>query len=137
MITLSSKSKYAIAALIEIAKQGDDIPIQSIRLAEKRQIPAKLLEQLMNDLKRNGLLKSYRGAKGGYILAKPKETISVLEIIEIMDGPIQIEAHRSDCLTLKSYWEDVSQNLRACFKMTLNELLIKQEKENQILVYSI
>lgn len=137
MIILSSKSKYAIAALLEMALNTDNTPVQSIKLATKRNMPAKLLEQIMNDLKRGGILKSFRGAKGGYVLAKPKEKISILEVVEIIEGPIELNSHNSDCETLKDYWEEVQINIKKCFNISLNELIYRQEKLNKIEVYSI
>jgi Rrf2 family cysteine metabolism transcriptional repressor len=88
VISITSKSPYAISALIELHHHGDRAPVPLAELARRRGIPAQFLEQLFAVLRRAGLLRSQRGVKGGYAFARPAEQITILEIVELLDGPL-------------------------------------------------
>ena len=92
MLSITSKSPYAIRALVELHRIGDDDPVPIGELAKRGEIPAQFLEQLFATLRRAGLLKSQRGVKGGYSFAKPSSQITVLEVVEQLDGPLGAEA---------------------------------------------
>ena len=84
---LSLKSEYAILAMLELANHfAIDQPLQIRQIANQQNIPDRYLEQLLATLKRQGLVKSQRGAKGGYILARDPWEISLLEIIRGIEG---------------------------------------------------
>ncbi|AFY73904.1 rrf2 family protein, putative transcriptional regulator [Synechococcus sp. PCC 7502] len=84
---LSLKSEYAILALVELATHFElDQPLQIRQIASQQNIPDRYLEQLLATLRRHGLVKSQRGSKGGYILAREPWRINVLEIIHCMEG---------------------------------------------------
>ena len=88
MISITSKSPYAVAALVELYHYGDRAPVALAELARRRNIPAQFLEQLFAVLRRAGLLRSQRGVKGGYAFARPATEITVLEVVELLDGPV-------------------------------------------------
>lgn len=88
MISITSKSPYALAALVELYRHGDRAPVPLAELARRRDIPAQFLEQLFAVLRRSGLLRSQRGVKGGYSFARPANEITVLELVELLDGPL-------------------------------------------------
>ena len=88
MISITSKSPYALLALIELYGHGDRAPVPLAELARRRDIPAQFLEQLFAVLRRSGLLRSQRGVKGGYAFARPASEITVLELVELLDGPV-------------------------------------------------
>ncbi len=91
MISITTKSPYALRALAELGRSGDGpVPIGDI--ARRRDIPVQFLEQLFAVLRRSGVLRSQRGVKGGYTLARPAGEITVLEIVELLDGPIGRDA---------------------------------------------
>ncbi len=94
MLSITSKSPYAIRALVELHRIGDDDPVPIGELAKRGEIPAQFLEQLFATLRRAGLLKSQRGVKGGYSFAKPSSQITVLEVVEQLDGPLGARGHR-------------------------------------------
>ena len=85
---LSLKSEYAILAMLELANNFaiDQPPLQIRQIATQQNIPDRYLEQLLAALKRQGLVKSQRGAKGGYILSRAPWEISLLEIIRGIEG---------------------------------------------------
>jgi Rrf2 family transcriptional regulator, cysteine metabolism repressor len=92
VISITSKSPYAIAALVELGRAGGDRPVPIGELARRRDIPVQFLEQLFAALRRAGVLRSQRGVKGGYRFARAPEEITVLEVVELLDGPLGAEA---------------------------------------------
>jgi len=112
MISVTSKSRYAVVAMAELARSGDR-PVPVKELADRRGIPEQYLEQLFSTLRRDGLLDSHRGSKGGYTLARPAGEITVLEVVQALDGVIGQEADEAGGI-----WEEGVNALRAVFKET-------------------
>lgn len=97
---LSKKSKYAIKALICLAKRYDNkVPVKISEISEEEKIPRKFLEAILVELRNNGLLYSKMGANGGYLLAKHPEEIVLSHIIRISGGPIAM----LPCVSLNFY----------------------------------
>ena len=92
MISITTKSPYALSALVELHRQGDAGPVPIAELARRREIPVQFLEQLFATLRRAGVLRSQRGVKGGYSFARPASEITVLELVELLDGPLGRDA---------------------------------------------
>ena len=92
MISITTKSPYAVAALVELHRRGDAGPVPIAELARRGEIPVQFLEQLFATLRRAGLLRSQRGVKGGYTFARPSTEITVLDVVELLDGPIGQDA---------------------------------------------
>ncbi|MEA2322149.1 MAG: Rrf2 family transcriptional regulator, cysteine metabolism repressor [Solirubrobacteraceae bacterium] len=92
MISITTKSPYALRALAELARSGDSAPVPIGDLAKRRDIPVQFLEQLFAVLRRAGVLRSQRGVKGGYSFARAPGEITVLEIVELLDGPLGRDA---------------------------------------------
>jgi len=88
MISITSKSPYAVLALAELARSAGSGPVPIGELARKRDVPVQFLEQLFAALRRAGVISSQRGVKGGYRFAREPSTVSVLEIVELLDGPL-------------------------------------------------
>ncbi|HST40348.1 MAG TPA: Rrf2 family transcriptional regulator [Conexibacter sp.] len=86
MISITTKSPYALRALTELGRLGGAGPVPIAELARRREIPVQFLEQLFAVLRRAGVLKSQRGVKGGYSFAREPGEITVLEIVELLDG---------------------------------------------------
>jgi Rrf2 family cysteine metabolism transcriptional repressor len=92
MISITTKSPYALSALVELHHHGDSGPVPIAELARRREIPVQFLEQLFASLRRAGVLRSQRGVKGGYRFARPATEVTVLEIVELLDGPVGNES---------------------------------------------
>jgi len=88
VLSITSKSPYALAALVELYQRGDRAPVPIAELARRRNIPVQFLEQLFATLRRAGVLRSQRGVKGGYSFARPPDEVSVLELVELLEGPV-------------------------------------------------
>ncbi len=89
ILRLTQKSKYAVRALVELALNEDDSPLGVAEIARRQRIPERFLEQIFGDLRRADVLESRRGAHGGYRFAMPTEEISVLDVVEILDGEVR------------------------------------------------
>ena len=92
MISITSKSPYALKALAELGRSGDAGPVPIGELARRRDIPVQFLEQLVATLRRAGILRSQRGVKGGYSFEREPSAVSVLEVVELLDGPLGRDA---------------------------------------------
>jgi Rrf2 family transcriptional regulator, cysteine metabolism repressor len=91
LITITSKSRYAVRALTELARLGalpGGKPVPIAELARRRDIPLQFLEQLFATLRRAGMLQSQRGVKGGYTFVKDPSEVTVLEVVEQLDGEL-------------------------------------------------
>jgi Rrf2 family protein len=88
MISITTKSPYALRALVELYRAGDTSPVPIAELARRGEIPVQFLEQLFASLRRSGILRSQRGVKGGYSFARPPAEITVVEVVELLDGPL-------------------------------------------------
>ncbi len=87
-LKLSTRGRYGLRAMIDMAQSEDKGPIATHTIAERQGISERYLEQLMVPLKRAGLVKSIRGSQGGYILGKNPDDITAGDIIRVLEGPI-------------------------------------------------
>lgn len=87
---LSQKARYALRALVELARAGPDEQLTSGELATRADAPRKFLEAILLEMARRSLIVSRRGKFGGYVLARPAEAISFAEVIRVMDGPLAL-----------------------------------------------
>ena len=95
MLVITTKSPYAVRALAELARRGNAAPVPIGEIAKARDIPAQFLEGLFATLRRAGVLQSQRGVKGGYSFARPPAEISVLEVVELLEGELGADAAAS------------------------------------------
>lgn len=124
MISITSKSRYAVVAMAELARSGQR-PVPIKELAERRGIPEQFLEQLFSTLRRAGLLTSHRGMKGGYTLSRQADEITVLEIVQALDGKVGQEAEEAGGI-----WADGVSALRKVFgQTTIAEIARREEVE--------
>ena len=118
---LSTKGRYGLRALIDLAVFSENEPVSIASIAERQSISVSYLEQLMAKLKKAGLVKSIRGAQGGYILAKPMETISVGDILRALEGnlaPVECQGYGEEnscsgsesCVT-KYVWQKINTSI--------------------------
>ncbi len=124
---LSAKSEYACLALIDLAENNGKLLVKIEEISQRKKIPQKFLEQILLILKRSGYLKSKRGSKGGYQLAKEPAKISLAEIVRLMDGALAPVESVS-----KYFYESTpieqSKALLAVFKEVRDYIAEKMEK---------
>jgi Rrf2 family transcriptional regulator, cysteine metabolism repressor len=92
MLSITSKSPYAVLALAELGHRAGADPVPIGELARQREVPVQFLEQLFATLRRAGIVGSQRGVKGGYRFARDPAEVTVLEIVELLDGPLGRDA---------------------------------------------
>ncbi|MFJ8013510.1 RrF2 family transcriptional regulator [Streptomyces sp. NPDC096339] len=85
---ISARADYAVRAALQLASSEDDGPVKAEAIADAQDIPHKFLEGILNDMRRGGLVLSQRGGNGGYRLAKPAWSITIADVIRIVDGPL-------------------------------------------------
>ena len=95
MLAITSKSPYALSALVELARTGGSAPVPIGEIAKRRDIPVQFLESLFATLRRAGILQSQRGVRGGYTFARPPSEITVLEVVELLEGDLGADAEKS------------------------------------------
>lgn len=106
MLVITAKSAYAVRALAELARRGAaPVPIGDI--AARRDISPQLLESLFVTLRRAGILQSQRGVKGGYSFARGPETVTVLEVVESLEGEVGTGA-----AALGAPWSEIAEQVR-------------------------
>lgn len=132
MFCVSTKGLYGAQALIEMAVRKDEGVLQVKDLSEKCHIPKTYLEQLFNRLRKAGIISSLRGNKGGYVLAKEPSEIYLLEIMEALEGEIEISKNIDFNGALKTVFDDTENAIKNCFNISLAELADRelQLKEN-------
>ncbi len=108
MLTITSKSPYAVRALCELARRGESGPVPIGEIARARDIPVQFLEGLFAALRRAGVLQSQRGVKGGYSFARPAGEVTVLEVVELLEGELNAEA-----ATAGPIWADAVEAARS------------------------
>ncbi|MFQ3549636.1 MAG: Rrf2 family transcriptional regulator [Armatimonadota bacterium] len=124
---LSTRSRYGLRAMMVLGMHKSDEPIMTKEIAEKQNLPATYLEQLMLALRKAGLVNATRGAKGGYVLSKQPDEISLVEIVEALEGPIDI----ADCADVPNCCIDATQcALKIIFEEANNALYSVFEKKN-------
>ena len=118
---LSTKGRYAVMAMVDLAQYGDAGPVSLAEIAERQEISLSYLEQLFAKLRRGGLVKSVRGPGGGYLLAHHRDRTRIADIILAVDEPIHAircqpgatlgcRGDRSRCLT-HDLWEELSNQI--------------------------
>lgn len=87
-MNISVKGEYALKAILDLAYRGGAGPVKIADIAGRQKIPQKFLELILAQLKQGGFVESRRGAEGGYLLARPADSIMVGEVLRFMDGPL-------------------------------------------------
>ena len=137
MIGISSKTIYAIAALQQLGDVSDKEVLKIKEIAAQASIPQNFLEQILLELKKQGLLVSIKGAYGGYRLAKSLQDITLKDVVMILESDIFSDIDQKDNPSLQLFWDDLKQKALTLFEIPLSELKEYQYKINQTLNYSI
>jgi len=89
-LVLSQKTRYALKALLELARAAPEVTLSSATISARRNIPVKFLEAILVELKRDGLVRVKRGRAGGYQLAKSPNVVSFGQVVRLMEGPLAL-----------------------------------------------
>jgi Rrf2 family cysteine metabolism transcriptional repressor len=134
LLTITSKSPYAVRALAELARSGSSGPVPIGEIARRREIPVQFLEGLFATLRRAGILQSQRGVKGGYSFARPPEDVTVLDVVEALEGQLGADA-ASDTADV---WTEAIDALRLKLKaITIAEVAQREARAAGASMYYI
>lgn len=111
--------------MAELARSGER-PVPIAQIAERRNMPVQFLEQLFATLRRDGLLQSQRGVKGGYTLARAPDEINVLDVVQSLDGRVGEEAKEAGGI-----WAEGVEALRTVFRSTTIADIARREAESE------
>jgi Rrf2 family protein len=132
---ISAKADYAVRAALELAASPGGKPVKGTELADAQDIPLQFLEHILLDLKRAGLIRTKRGARGGYWLAEDPARVSVADVIRAVEGPLaniqdlppEETNYSGAAERLRDVWIAVRQNLRVVLEsVTLEDLAAKR-----------
>lgn len=117
-MNISAKSRYAVRALIELAHHDGATPVPIADIASRRDIPLQFLEQLFSTLRKAGILNSHRGVRGGFSFKRLPEDVSILDVVEVLDGNVApaactsgVGCSKADSCVMNEVWADVKSNL--------------------------
>ena len=137
MVGISNKTVYAILALQVLSKVEDDKLLKIKEIASIASIPQNFLEQILLELKKQGLLTSIKGAYGGYKLNKKLEEITLKDVVVILEADIFSDIYRGENSAIKLFWDDIRDNVTKVFDVPLSELKEYELKASKTLNYSI
>jgi Rrf2 family cysteine metabolism transcriptional repressor len=128
---LSTKGRYGVKAMVDLAINYGKEPVSIKSISERQNISEYYLEQLFSALRKSGLIKSIRGAAGGYILGKEPKDITVYEIIEVLEGPIEISncieagsCNNIDCCATRLVWKKIKESIDSVtLSITLKDIV--------------
>ncbi len=133
MLAITSRSPYALRALTELVRAGGSSPVPIGEIARRRDIPVQFLEGLFATLRRAGVLHSQRGVKGGYSFARPPEEVTVLEVVELLEGDLGSEAERAGLI-----WTEAVGALRSVLaSKSVADVAEREEQEAGAPMYYI
>jgi Rrf2 family protein len=119
-VRISAKAEYAVRAAVELASVDDERPVKAERLATAQEIPLNFLENILGELRHAGIVRSHRGAEGGFRLARPAGEITIADVIRAVDGPLasvrggppEAASYSGSTVALGRVWIAVRANLR-------------------------
>lgn len=119
MLQITRDGEYAVRAIVYLASQPEGKVSLISEISEVQEVPKSYLSKIMQHLVRSGLAKSRRGAKGGFVLARPADQITLRQTIEALEGPIHLnvclikkgECHRDDLCPVHPVWKEAQRVL--------------------------
>ena len=132
------KVTYGIMATIELARQDGSVPLQAKVIAKRQGIPSRFIEQILQHLKQAGIVRSLRGAQGGYTLAQHPSQISLADLVNSMNGSVsepplnhwpgngQPENQQVPSALLSSIWQQVQEAEQSVLRVISIEKLVEQ-----------
>ena len=142
---ISSKGNYELRAILELATNYGQGHVQTAEIAERQQIPESYLVQLLNQMRKAGLIHSVRGPRGGHSLAQNPDEVTVGRVLGVLEGPIDLvneDAERGEGAqsadVLREVWNDVKAAIDGVLQsVTLGDLCRRQRMREKAVLYRI
>ena len=136
---LSTKGRYATRAMLDLALYSGNGPVLIRDISKRQEISELYLKQLLPPLRAAGLIRSIRGARGGFTLAKPPSQIRLIEIVQIMEGstaPVECLddasiCQRSDLCVIRGAWVEMKKAMDRVLESTTLQNLVEQYKKKR------
>ena len=132
-MNISVKGDYALHAIFDLACQKPGTPVKIADIAQRQKVPQKFLELILAGLKQGGFVESRRGAEGGYLLARPADTITVGEVVRFVEGPrgAKQRGRKKTELPFAEMWSQVDAAVSGVIDHTTFVELVRAWKERQ------
>ncbi|NYF24973.1 cysteine metabolism transcriptional regulator CymR [Sporosarcina sp. JAI121] len=128
---ISTKGRYGLTIVVELGSKFGEGPVPLRKIAEEQKLSEAYLEQLIPPLRNSGIVKSVRGAYGGYMLARPPAEITAGDVIRILEGPIQlVEGLDGSDVPQQELWKRIGEAVRSVLDTTTIEDLMKSGEED-------
>jgi Rrf2 family cysteine metabolism transcriptional repressor len=138
MLTISTKSRYGLKAVLALAENEGQGLLQIREIARLKNIPRQYLEQIFNQLGKAQVVRSVRGKNGGYKLARPSREILASEIITLLEGGIEFAADQDENEeVINGLFKAAEEKLLESFGVSLEELLSRQKLQRNVLAFDI
>ena len=137
MFTISAKGVYGLTATVELALNYKSGPIQIRDIASGHGIPQHYLEQILVVLKKAGFVESFRGAQGGYRLAREPRLINVQDLLTALEGRLEIVNEDKRNGGLDFFWSELEHAVAAQLDRTLEDLLQEKQRRERSFIYTI
>jgi Rrf2 family transcriptional regulator, cysteine metabolism repressor len=137
MFALTTKTRYSLSALLEMARHYGGGLIQVKDIASRHSISPQYLEQLLNRLIHAGFVRAVRGKNGGYALSNPPDRTTLLNLLEALEGPLEFsQSHPADD-AVKEIYRQTEELIRKALDVPLSEVLKRQEEFDRPIVFHI
>ncbi len=142
---ISAKGNYGLRAILDLALHEGKGYVQSAEIAARQNIPESYLVQLLNLMRKNGLIQSVRGPKGGHVLSKRPEEVTVGDVLTVLEGPVDLLGERIDRSdesqkqdVLREVWEEVEMAINGVLtSITLGDLCRRWQAKREGIVFKI
>ena len=144
VMRISTKGEYGLLAIIDIAMQPRETAVQAVQIAARHSIPKQYLDQLMLLLRKAGLIESLRGRQGGYRLARLPRNITLLDVVQALEGPVANQSFRSSRRkydvnrVLKRIWDELNESeVEVLRQHTIEDICRECQQSLAVLNYDI
>jgi Rrf2 family protein len=142
---LSTRTRYGLRAIIELAENGRAAPLQTKAIAASQDISVKYLEQLMTILRSAGFVRSIRGSKGGYLLAKSPNQIRLSDVFDCLEGHVttvecvedRTFCERAEDCVARQVWAEVQQAIKNVLQSITLQDLVDRTRDKKLSNYQI
>lgn len=137
MFALTIKSKHAVTAVLDLTRHYESGLLQLRDISERNNIPAPYLIQILNRLTKLGIVKTQRGNKGGYTLARKPKEITLLETLQAMEGEMMLSSFYMEDPAVGDIFNDAEEALRQKLAISMADLLTISNQRNGALFFEI
>lgn len=136
MFTVTARGIYGLTAVVELGRSVQRGPRQIKDIATAHSIPQHYLEQILVVLKKAGIVESFRGSQGGYALARQASDISVMEVLSLLEGKLEVLTDQRQADVLNFFWNGLQEHIQQYLDVSLAQL-IDELGSREAFIYSI